>query len=214
MFFAKTTTSSDGIPVAHHQLVRAEMRGDMTTVGLWLDSWPDEAARLAGGPAVARFYVQAAAAGLSFASGLAGALSGALLASAAFTGATELSDASLGLPAAKQRKTAEIAAARAADEFGGFVWSGSTFASDAASQTRIFGAMACAIVAQRDATSMSIDWPLMDGSYRALDEDDLVALGQALLAHDADMMAAEQTARAAIALAANDVALGNVVWAP
>lgn len=118
------------------------------------------------------------------------------------------------LTAAKADRRTLIRAAREADELGGFVWSASTIASDAASQRRILSAMACAIVAQRDATTIAIDWPLADGSYRAMDEDDLVALGQALFAHIADMMAAERVALDDIAAATTAAEVEAVVWAP
>lgn len=105
-----------------------------------------------------------------------------------------------------------IRAAELAAVLGGFVWSTDTFASDEDSQRRITLAMTCAVVAQRDATSMSIDWPLADGSYRTLDEADLVALGQALHAHIAAQMATAQGLYASIAAAATNAAVMAVVW--
>ena len=104
-------------------------------------------------------------------------------------------------------RAAELAAVR-----GGFVWSTDTFASDEDSQRRITLAMTCAVVAQRDATSMSIDWPLADGSYRTLDEADLVALGQALHAHIAAQMATAQGLYASIAAATTNAEVMAVVW--
>lgn len=105
-----------------------------------------------------------------------------------------------------------IRAAELAAELAGFTWSGDAFDSDAASQRRIANAMTCAVVAQRDAATMSIDWPLADGSYRTLDEDDLVALGQALHAHIAAQMATAQGLYADIAAATTNAAVDAIVW--
>lgn len=113
---------------------------------------------------------------------------------------------------AKADQVEVIRAAELAAVLGGFVWSTDTFASDEDSQRRITLAMTCAVVAQRDATSMSIDWPLADGSYRTLDETDLVALGQALHAHIAAQMATAQGLYASIAAAATNAAVVAVVW--
>lgn len=118
------------------------------------------------------------------------------------------------LAEAKADQRALIEQARAASDAAGFAWSGDTFASDLASQVRINTAMLSAIVAQRDAATLSIDWPLIDGSFRALDQDDLVALGQALYAHLAAGLAAEKDAYDDITAATTIPDVVSVGWPP
>lgn len=118
------------------------------------------------------------------------------------------------LAQAKIDQTAIILRASGTAEYAGFTWSGDTFASDSDSQRRINTAMLSAVVAQRDATAMSIDWPLANGTYRTLDEDDLVALGQALYAHIAAVIATEKAAYDAIAAATTIPDVVSVGWPP
>jgi len=211
MFFALATTSSAGVPVAHHQLVRAELRGDLTSIGLWLDSWPTEAARLAGGPAVAHWYVQADVAALNTSGGLLAALEGAVLASAAFTGAAAVADAADDLASAKARKQAEILAARTAAETGGFAWDSSQFDSDYLSQSRIQGAVQLASLSAAPEL-WAITWTLSDGSDRVLTAAQMTDVGVALGAHVEGVFSHARDLRDAIDAAADVAAVAAIGW--
>lgn len=108
----------------------------------------------------------------------------------------------------KTQKWVEIRGARDAAEFGGFTWDGSTFDSDATSQSRIMGA---AQLAQLDPT-FTVDWTLADNSVRTLSADDMVAVGVALGQHVATQHATARTLRAQIQAAATAAEVAAVVW--
>lgn len=96
------------------------------------------------------------------------------------------------LDVAKRIKWAEVKAARDAAEFGGFVWDGSTFDSDPASQSRIQGAAQLATLAQMAGDAFAIDWTLADNTVRTLSGADMLAAGMAMGQH---VQAAHETAR-------------------
>lgn len=100
-----------------------------------------------------------------------------------FLGGTIVSDTSTGLDAAKERRWALIKMERSAHEFGGFVWGGSGFDSDAISQQRITGAVVLAMLASAAGQSFSQAWTLADNESRTLTGADMLAVGMALGAH-------------------------------
>ena len=73
----------------------------------------------------------------------------------------------------------KVKQARAAAEYGGFTWDGSTFDSDQISQVRIGLNVA---QAQMD-SAFSIGWTLADNSVRTLSAADMIAVGVALGQH-------------------------------
>ena len=74
---------------------------------------------------------------------------------------------------------AKVKQARAAAEYGGFTWDGSTFDSDPISQARITGAVTLA----QTNPAFSIGWTLADNSVRTLKAADMIAAGVALGQH-------------------------------
>ncbi len=74
---------------------------------------------------------------------------------------------------------AKVKQARAAAEYGGFTWDGSTFDSDPISQARITGAVTLA----QTNPAFSIGWTLADNSVRTLSAADMIAVGVALGQH-------------------------------
>ena len=83
------------------------------------------------------------------------------------------------LQKAKYAQWEKVKQARAAVEYGGFTWDGSTFDSDAISQARIIGAVT---LAQMN-SAFSIGWTLADNSVRTLSAADMIAVGIALGQH-------------------------------
>jgi hypothetical protein len=79
----------------------------------------------------------------------------------------------------KDAKWAEIKVARTEQEYGGFVWDGSPFDSDALSQQRIIGASQWAGMN----SSFTIDWTLADNTVRILNAQEMMAVGGALGIH-------------------------------
>ena len=73
----------------------------------------------------------------------------------------------------------KVKQARAAAEYGGFTWDGSTFDSDPISQARITGAVTLA----QTNPAFSIGWTLADNSVRTLKAADMIAAGVALGQH-------------------------------
>lgn len=103
-------------------------------------------------------------------------------------------------------------AARSADEFGPFVWDGSTFDGDERSQARIQSAVLLALLAAQTDTSFSIDWTLADNSVRTLTGANMIAVGQAMSVHVAAAHAAGRTKRTEIMAAANAADVDAVTW--
>lgn len=83
----------------------------------------------------------------------------------------------------KDVKWAEIKGARNATEFGIFTWNGSTFDSDAASQSRIQGAAQLATLALMNNQMFSVDWTLADNTVRTLSAQDMIMVGTAMGEH-------------------------------
>ncbi|MNV54734.1 hypothetical protein D3C71_1469430 [compost metagenome] len=98
--------------------------------------------------------------------------------------------------------------ARDAAEFGGFIWDGSRFDSDAISQSRIQGAVQLAAMAP----GFSLDWTLADNSIRTLNAADMAAVGAALGAHVAILHADARELRTQINAATTAAQLDGIRW--
>lgn len=108
----------------------------------------------------------------------------------------------------RSAKWTEIKYARAAAEFGGFVWDARVFDSDAMSQSRIIGAAQLA----RINPAFTITWTLADNSVRQLSATDMVAVGVALGDHVATQHAKARTLRAQIEAAQTVAQVAAVGW--
>lgn len=80
----------------------------------------------------------------------------------------------------KAAKWKDMKAARSTAEYGGFIWDGSPFDSDAASQQRIIGASQLATL---NPSAFEIDWTLADNTVRTLGAAEMNAVGIALGVH-------------------------------
>lgn len=108
----------------------------------------------------------------------------------------------------RDTKWTEIKRARSTAEYGGFVWDGSTFDSDAISQARIQGAVQLAGMAP----SFSIDWTLQDNAVRTLSAADILAVGIALGAHVALQFSRAQALRVLVDSAESADVLDALGW--
>ena len=212
IFISHPTTTSQGVTVSHHQLVRAELSSDFTQLGLWLDAWVAESDRLAGGAPVARLHVAAPVDGIGSPAGLMDAIAAALLADPMYAGGAVVPDAAGTLLDAQLRRWAAIKACRAAVEFGPLTWDGSTFDADSLSQFRILGEVVNAMRALTASESFSIVWTLADDSERTLSAADMLALGQALGAQVDSAHATARALRAAIDAATTVAEVEAIVW--
>lgn len=109
----------------------------------------------------------------------------------------------------KHDKWAQIKAARAAAEDGGFAWDGSTFDSDMASNLRISGAVQ---LAQIVGGAFSIGWTLADNSVRTLSAAQMVAVGVAAGQHVAAQRATARALREQIQAATTPQELEAIAW--
>ena len=109
----------------------------------------------------------------------------------------------------KSDKWEEIKAARSAAEYGGFVWDGSTFDSDAASQQKIIGASQ---MASLNPASFEVDWTLADNTVRTLNAADMNAVGIALGQHVNAQYVHARTLRQQIEDATTKAEIEAVVW--
>lgn len=108
----------------------------------------------------------------------------------------------------KDAKWEFIKLARSNAEYSGFTWDGSTFDSDATSQSRITGAVTLAMLNP----SFSIDWVLADNSVRTLSNVDMVQVGMALGKHVATQFVKGAALRARIESAATISEVESVTW--
>lgn len=105
-------------------------------------------------------------------------------------------------------KRAEIKAAREAAEYGGFVWDGSTFDSDMASQMKIQGQ----VLAVSVLGPSSRDWTLADNSVRTLSAADLMAVGGAMAAHIGTVFSHGQALQAQVEAATTAAEIQAIHW--
>jgi len=116
------------------------------------------------------------------------------------------------LAAVKLERWAQIKVAREATEFGGFVWDGSTFDSDAISQSRIMGAVQLALLAMSAEQPFSIAWTLADNAVRTLEAAEVVAVGVALGTHVATQHATARALREQIYAASTPEDVEAISW--
>jgi hypothetical protein len=108
----------------------------------------------------------------------------------------------------KSAQWATIKQARELAEFGGFVWDGSLFDSDAISQQRIQGLVH---IANLD-PSMTVGWTLADNTTRTLTSADGIAVGIALAAHVNTQHVKARALREQIDAATTPEAVQAITW--
>jgi hypothetical protein len=108
----------------------------------------------------------------------------------------------------KSAQWATIKQARELVEFGGFVWDGSEFDSDAISQQRIQGLVH---IANLD-PAMSVQWTLADNTTRTLTSADAVQVGKELAAHVNEAHMKARVLREAIEAATTPEAVQAITW--
>jgi len=101
-----------------------------------------------------------------------------------------------------------IKRARTVAEESGFLWDGSLFDSNLASQLRISGA----IQLTQLNPALTLDWTLADNTVRTLSAADLTAVGIALGAHVSTQFTKGQSLRAQIDAATTKEAVEAIVW--
>ena len=109
-------------------------------------------------------------------------------------------------------KWAQVKAARASAEFGGFTWDGSRFDSDPVSTNRIMGAFALALAAQISGQPFALVWTLADNTTRTLSAADLIAVGVALGTQVGNAHANATARRHQIDVATTAAAIEGVTW--
>lgn len=105
-----------------------------------------------------------------------------------------------------------VKAARSAVEGGTFVWDGSTFDCDAASTSRVMGAVQLASMALSAGLPWSIDWTLSDNTVRTLSAQDMLGVGAALGTQVAQAFATARALRAQIDAAQSAEELAGIAW--
>ena len=176
MFLHHPTQSSDGIAVSHHRINTASVQGDCTVIELRVESWPSEEQRITGGPAVARWYLQAPTDGLDLSNGLQAAVLSAVLAHEAFAGATPLPDADGTVANAKVRRRVMLEAEREQRLQGTFTSGGRVF--DLRRSANLSGAVLDAVIAQMLGEPFSQFWVLADNSSVFLTAAETIAAGR------------------------------------
>ena len=109
----------------------------------------------------------------------------------------------------KDQHWLDIKEERSRREYAGFAWDGSTFDSDAISQSRIQGAVQLANIGP---AAFSIDWTLADNTVRTLSGADMVAVGLALAQHINGLHVISRGLRAQIDAATSVAEVESVVW--
>ncbi len=209
IFISHPTTTSQGIPVSHHRLVRAEISSDFSLVGMWLDAWVDEAARLAGGPPVASLHVAAPVPAISTRAGLVDGLTAALLADPMYAGGTVVPDASGTLADAQARQWAAIKAERDRRLHGTFECLDHTFDVDC---VNVAGAALDALIAKLNNQDVAQLWVLADNTAATFDADQMIAIGRACKSYVGELWAISQALRAQIEAATTVAEVEAVTW--
>jgi hypothetical protein len=108
----------------------------------------------------------------------------------------------------KNLKWNKIKQARDRAEFGGFIWDGSGFDSDAISQQRISGAVQLAMINP----SYTVDWTLSNNTTRTLSAQDIVAVGISLGNHVSAQHEKSRLLREQINLATTVEQVNAITW--
>ncbi|MBC7729139.1 MAG: DUF4376 domain-containing protein [Microbacteriaceae bacterium] len=209
MFFYLETQSSTHIAVTHHKLARAEITPDFLRVNLWLDSWPNEAARLDGQPACAHWFVAVPAETLKLDAGLLAGLLAAVIATPDFAGATQLPDASVGIAALKTRKWAEVKAERDRRADGTFTSGSRTFDAD---PVNLVGAALDAYLSVQNKEAYAQPWVLADNSAAMLTAAEMIAAGRACKAYLAGLWVISQGLRDKLNAAQTTAEVDAITW--
>lgn len=101
---------------------------------------------------------------------------------------------------------------RDAEEFGTFVWDGSTFDASPESVSRFIGAVMMSQWAQAAGQPFSVSWTLADNSERTMSASDMAAAAQALGAHTFQVHADYKTVKNAIQAATTIEEVQAITW--
>jgi hypothetical protein len=113
------------------------------------------------------------------------------------------------LDAARLRRLSELKLKRNEVEQGGFVWDGSRFDSDIASQVKILGAVQLAAAVGED---FELSWTLADNTVRTLDFVDMTGVGLAMGGHITQTHTTWREVRAAVMAAGSAQDVDAVSW--
>jgi len=105
-----------------------------------------------------------------------------------------------------------IKAERNAQEFGGFTWDGSTFDSDAISQSRVQGAAQLAQIAIAQEHPFAIDGSLAVNATRTLSAQQMIAVGVAMGTHIQTQHGTARVLRQQIEAAVSAQEVEAVAW--
>lgn len=207
MYYSKTI-QVNGVDCSHHRVERLEVSSDGTMLGVFLNSWPNEEARLQGhrpaGPAFVNGIIPP---------GLRAAVDQVVQGSDLLSNAVPTADAGMTLDLARKKKRADIKAKRQEEEEGGFAVPGvGVFDSDPASQTKIIGASVAAQKALHEGSTFSRTWTTADDGSVLLDAEQMLAVGMALMDHVDAVHQTARTLRVLIDQAETMEQLGAVDW--
>lgn len=202
----KTITAPNGATLTYHRVSRAEVTPSGTEATV--QSWPDEAAFLAGRPPLWNSRIND-----GLAPALLGQLEAALMTGAGdFGGATPLSDSGSDLEQARQRQWAEIKARRAQldNEPIGVTVAATDIELDADQSSRID--LMGAVLAMQTSGQASRLWRCADNQMRELTLADLITVGQAIAARRQQLIETSDALWQQIQVAENAAAVLAIVW--
>lgn len=203
-------TAPNGVPVGFHRIARVETTADLSGFVASVASWPTAQHAVDGAqPAWLEPYLLPLDVAAQYsAANVLDAMEAWLLAGP-FDGGQATADVSQGLDALKRRKVLRLRAQRDAFVRAGFVWDGSMFDSDDASQQRLLGAMSAA---QAGLLLDGVSWRLFDNSWRHLSASDLAGVYQALTLHVQSAFEAFRLVEADVAAAVTPEEVESIVW--
>lgn len=210
MIFAKTITA-DGQSLSVHALESAALSKDETSLDIFVLSWVDDAARIAGYAPARRSFIREAVGALSLSGGFLAGIAAAVSGDSRFSGATVLADASLGLAAAKTRRWAAIKAARQAAIEAPLQTPWGTFDADIEAQRNIANRVLM-LNNLGAAVPQVLDYTLHDDSVVSLSPLQMVQVGLLLGAQVESAYARGRGCRTAIDAATQQSQLDEITW--
>lgn len=203
MPYSKQLTAPNGAQLNFHKTLRFACEQPGSEIQAVIGSWPSEDVYLTGAPPVWTFYET-----LEAPPDVIAAIADLAHASPTLDGAVLVADRTGSLEVARVARIRELRQMRDAEINGGFVWDGSKFDSDQASQQRLLGAL----VAAQGGMLASVEWRLFDNSWRTLSAADLGQVYLALAQHTQAAFARFQACEEAVAAAETHEAIWAVQW--
>lgn len=211
MYLTRTMTAEgSGVAVEHHAIARAELAGDLTSLVVMIEQWPNEQARINRSTPSGYWRLQIDLRSLDMSRGLPAAVRAAVLADRAFTGGSWAPGSDDTVATAKARRWSAIKAERRRHVAGTFTAAGKTYNCNREAITlATHGAMLAKAALDLTWTKT---WTLADNTSATLTADQVLTVARAFDDYIGALWVTGRTLRAQIAAATTIAQVEAITW--